>query len=53
MSKGLSRIAFARLIEVWDKVYNEVRPHSSLGYKLPALAAWITVDEPLQRLSFA
>ena len=24
------------LIEQWRKLYNEVRPHSALGYRLPA-----------------
>jgi hypothetical protein len=52
-SKGLSRIASARLIEVCDKVYNEVRLHNALGVKPPAHAAWITVAEPLQRLGLA
>jgi transposase InsO family protein len=27
------------LIERWRKTYNTVRPHSSLGYRPPALAA--------------
>jgi transposase InsO family protein len=28
------------LIEMWRQHYNEVRPHSSLGYRPPAPAAW-------------
>jgi transposase InsO family protein len=36
------------LIEMWRWEYNHVRPHSSLGYKPPAPAAWIVVPEPLQ-----
>ena len=29
------------VIEQWRKFYNEVRPHSSLGYRAPAPVAWI------------
>jgi len=28
------------LVEAWRKQYNEVRPHSSLGYRPPAPEAW-------------
>ena len=31
------------LIEVWRKEYNQVRPHSSLGYRPPAPEAIIAV----------
>jgi hypothetical protein len=30
------------LAERWSVHYNNVRPHSSLGYKSPASAAWLT-----------
>lgn len=33
------------LIERWRMQYNTVRPHSSLGYRPPAPAAWL-VEEP-------
>lgn len=33
-----------RLIEMWRREYNEVRPHSSLGYRPPAPATWIAID---------
>ncbi len=39
------------LIEMWRWEYNHVRPHSSLGYKPPSPAAWITVQEPFQAAS--
>jgi putative transposase len=31
------------LIEQWRKEYNQVRPHSSLGYQPPAPEAILTV----------
>ncbi len=31
------------LIERWRAHYNQVRPHSSLGYRPPAPEAWVTV----------
>jgi putative transposase len=30
------------LAERWRVRYNTIRPHSSLGYKPPALEAWLT-----------
>jgi transposase InsO family protein len=36
------------LIEMWRWEYNHVRPHSSLGYKPPAPAAWIVIPEAFQ-----
>jgi transposase InsO family protein len=39
------------LIEMWRWEYNHVRPHSSLGYKPPAPASWIVVQEPFQAAS--
>jgi len=45
------------LIERWRWEYsvpgrcNHVRPHSSLGYKPPTPAAWITVGKPFQLLN--
>jgi transposase InsO family protein len=39
------------LIEMWRWEINHVRPHSSLGYKPPAPAAWIVVPEPLQQVN--
>jgi hypothetical protein len=30
------------LAERWRVQYNTVRPHSSLGYRSPAPAAWLT-----------
>ena len=39
------------LIEMWKWEYNHVRPHSSLGYKPPAPAAWIAIQEPFQAAS--
>jgi hypothetical protein len=30
------------LAELWRVHYNTVRPHSSLGYRLPAPEAWLT-----------
>jgi len=33
------------LIEQWRKHYNEVRPHSSLGYRPPAPVANISGDK--------
>jgi hypothetical protein len=36
------------LIEMWRWEFNHARPHSSLGYKPPAPAAWIVVQEPFQ-----
>jgi transposase InsO family protein len=39
------------LIEMWRWEYNHVRPHSSLGYKPPAPAAWIAVQESFQATS--
>ncbi len=32
------------LAERWRVHYNTVRPHSSLGYRVPAPAAWLTED---------
>jgi len=34
------------LIERWRRHYNEVRPHSSLGYRPPAPVAWLLPAEP-------
>jgi transposase InsO family protein len=34
------------LIEEWRKEYNQVRPHSSLGYQLPAPEARLLVLIP-------
>ncbi|MDP7640016.1 MAG: transposase [Candidatus Hydrogenedentes bacterium] len=33
------------LIEQWRKLYNEIRPHSALGYKPPAPAAMLSRSE--------
>ena len=33
------------LIEQWRKLYNEIRPHSALGYKPPAPAAVLSKPE--------
>ena len=33
------------LIEQWRKLYNEIRPHSALGYKPPAPAALLSRPE--------
>jgi len=33
------------LIEQWRRQYNEVRPHSSLGYRPPAPQATVSVIE--------
>jgi putative transposase len=38
-----------RLILTWRREYNEVRPHSSLGYKPPAPATRIAIDTPLEQ----
>ena len=35
-----------QLIGRWE--YNRVRPNSSLGYRPPAPAAWIAIEQPLQ-----
>jgi putative transposase len=40
-----------QLIEMWRWECNYVRPHSSLGYKPPAPAAWIAVEQPQQQVS--
>jgi hypothetical protein len=32
------------LAERWRVHYNTVRPHSSLGYRPPAPAAWLTAN---------
>jgi hypothetical protein len=29
------------LVEAWQRVYNRIRPHSSLGYRPPALEAYV------------
>ena len=34
------------LIMTWRWEYNHVRPHSSLGYRPPAPAAWIDAQAP-------
>ena len=34
------------LAERWRVHYNTVRPHSSLGYRPPAPAAWLTEPSP-------
>ena len=36
------------LIKRWRWEYNHVRPHSSLGYQPPALAAWVPADAVLE-----
>ena len=33
------------LIEQWRKLYNEIRPHSALGYKPPAPATMLSRSE--------
>lgn len=35
------------LVERWRRHYNQVRPHSSLGYRPPAPAAWLTGEKRL------
>jgi transposase InsO family protein len=35
------------LAERWRVHYNTVRPHSSLGYRPPAPAAWLTEASPV------
>ena len=38
------------LIEAWRRDYNQIRPHSSLGYRPPApetVAPWIVPDGPV------
>lgn len=46
-----------QLVEMWRWEYpvpgrcNHIRPHSSLSYKPPAPAAWITIGQPLQQVS--
>jgi putative transposase len=42
-----------QLIDIWRLEYNHVRPHSALGYKPPAPAAWIAIGQPLQPVSLA
>jgi transposase InsO family protein len=37
------------LIEMWRREYNEVRPHSSLGYRPPAPATWIAIEMPSEQ----
>jgi transposase InsO family protein len=39
------------LIEMWRWEYNHVRPHSSLGYRPPALSAWIAITEPMEKVN--
>jgi transposase InsO family protein len=33
------------LVERWRRYYNELRPHSALGYRPPAPAAWMIGDQ--------
>ena len=33
------------LVERWRRYYNQVRPHSALGYRPPAPAAWMMGDQ--------
>jgi transposase InsO family protein len=40
------------LIEQWQKEYNQVRPHSSLDYRLPAPDAIIPVTLTKKVVSF-
>jgi transposase InsO family protein len=37
------------LFQKWGREYNEVRPHSSLGYQNHAPAKWITNDVPKEQ----
>ena len=36
------------IIEQWRKHYNQIRPHSSLGYKLPTPAAFLAAPSQFQ-----
>ena len=38
------------LIEMWRNHYNKVRPHSSLGYRLPAPAAVVILPSQLNQV---
>lgn len=38
------------LVARWRRHYNEVRPHSALGYRPPAPAAWTTGQQPPGRV---
>ena len=40
------------LIERWRREYNEIRPHSSLGYQPPAPGA-VEIGPPISRFSTA
>jgi transposase InsO family protein len=33
------------LIERWRQIYNQIRPHSALGYRPPAPEAWLTIPK--------
>ncbi len=35
------------LVEQWRQTYNRIRPHSSLGYRPPALVASASVDRDM------
>jgi transposase InsO family protein len=35
------------LVERWRRYYNQIRPHSSLGYRPPAPAAWMMGEQRL------
>ena len=35
------------LVERWRRYYNELRPHSALGYRPPAPAAWMIGEQRL------
>ncbi len=42
LNQGGSSKEIRILAERWRVHYNAIRPHSSLGYKLPAPQAWVT-----------
>lgn len=41
----------AVIIEMWRRQYNNIRPHSALGYRPPAPAAFVTLPTPLEPLA--
>jgi putative transposase len=49
-----NRVEAVAMIETWRRHYNEVRPHSSLGYLTPIefKKQWLSTSTPNRRGSF-